>query len=83
MKLNPTDEMLSMLLSAIEQQESSDQWQDQRFIPHAATWLNGKRWEDKLPAAGTKRTQQSAYAQRDYDEDPSAIPDWLQARMQN
>lgn len=23
-----------------------------QFIPHAATWLNGKRWEDELPAPG-------------------------------
>ena len=20
-----------------------------QFIPHASTWLNGKRWEDELP----------------------------------
>lgn len=20
-----------------------------QYIPHAATWLNGKRWEDELP----------------------------------
>lgn len=26
-----------------------------QFIPHAATWLNGKRWEDELPAAGAQR----------------------------
>ncbi|RNF93802.1 hypothetical protein EFK07_03350 [Pseudomonas putida] len=26
-----------------------------QFIPHAATWLNGKRWEDELPVAGTAR----------------------------
>lgn len=27
-----------------------------QFIPHAATWLNGKRWEDELPAvAGATR----------------------------
>lgn len=24
-----------------------------RFIPHAATWLNGRRWEDAAPAAKT------------------------------
>ena len=22
---------------------------DGQFIPHASTWLNGKRWEDELP----------------------------------
>lgn len=83
LKLAPTEDMLAAMLSAIEQQEASEQWQEPRYIPHPATWLNGRRWEDKLPAAAVKRTQQSAYAQRDYEEDPSAIPDWLQARMQN
>lgn len=26
-----------------------------QYIPHAATWLNGKRWEDELPTAGANR----------------------------
>ncbi|MNH08813.1 hypothetical protein D3C79_682460 [compost metagenome] len=26
-----------------------------QFIPHAATWLNGKRWEDELPTAGAAK----------------------------
>ena len=35
-----------------------------QFIPHAATWLNGKRWEDELPAAGaSSKAQVSAVLQ--------------------
>ena len=26
----------------------SKQWQDKQYIPHAATWLNGERWEDEI-----------------------------------
>ena len=41
---------LKTLLDAVERQKKSDQWTKEggRFIPHASTWLNGKRWEDEL-----------------------------------
>ena len=41
---------LDVLLDALETQKKSSQWtkDNGQFIPHAATWLNGKRWEDQL-----------------------------------
>ncbi|MCE1033159.1 Pyocin large subunit-like protein, partial [Pseudomonas asiatica] len=33
-----------------------------QFIPHAATWLNGKRWEDELPAAAGANAKPQASA---------------------
>nr|WP_236165721.1 hypothetical protein [Pseudomonas fulva] len=33
-----------------------------QYIPHAATWLNGKRWEDELPAAGGAHAKPQASA---------------------
>lgn len=41
---------LEVLLIALESQKKSSQWtkDNGQFIPHAATWLNGKRWEDQL-----------------------------------
>jgi hypothetical protein len=41
---------LDTLLAAIERQKKSTQWckDGGQFIPHPATWLNGKRWEDQL-----------------------------------
>lgn len=41
---------LETLLDAIERQKQSAQWSKDggQFIPHPATWLNGKRWEDQL-----------------------------------
>ena len=40
---------LATLLAALEHQKRSPQWTKDggQFIPHAATWLNGKRWEDQ------------------------------------
>lgn len=45
---------LDTLLAAIEQQKKSTQWSKDngQFIPHPATWLNGKRWEDVSITAG-------------------------------
>ena len=46
------DVSLDVLLAAIEHQKQSAQWSKDngQFIPHPTTWLNGKRWEDQLPA---------------------------------
>lgn len=44
------DVPIETLIAAIERQKKSDQWLKNggQFIPHAATWLNGKRWEDEM-----------------------------------
>jgi len=41
---------LAVVLQAIEKQKNSEQWSKDngQFIPHLATWLNGKRWEDEV-----------------------------------
>ena len=46
------DVPLDVLLNALEEQKRSAQWckNNGQFIPHASTWLNGKRWEDELVA---------------------------------
>lgn len=40
---------LQVLLDALDKQVRSPQWtkDNGEFIPHPATWLNGKRWEDE------------------------------------
>jgi predicted transcriptional regulator len=47
---------LQTVLSAIEIQNKSTQWQDKQFIPHPSTWLSQRRWEDEPeePMNGTK-----------------------------
>ena len=48
-KIRPTAEVFEAMLSAIENQRRSDQWQREngRYIPNPSTWLNQRRWEDE------------------------------------
>lgn len=47
---------LDILLSALEAQKRSDQWNRDggQYIPYPATWLNQRRWEDEPPAQPEK-----------------------------
>lgn len=58
-RLNVTHELLGEMLRSLEVQKKSPQWQEAngQFIPHATTWLNGRRWEDVVvtPAADNAR----------------------------
>lgn len=53
LKINPDDELRKKILAALLEQKESVQWKKDngQFVPHAATWLNARRWEDELPAA--------------------------------
>lgn len=48
-KLKPGNDTLCMLQQAVEFQKRTI-WKDKdpQYIPHAATWINGKRWEDEV-----------------------------------
>ena len=37
---------VATIMQAVEKHKTSDQWQ-RGFIPYAATWLRGRRWEDE------------------------------------
>jgi hypothetical protein len=47
-KIGPSLDFNRRIINAVERQKRSDQWQREngRFIPHAATWLNGSRFDD-------------------------------------
>lgn len=45
--LKPGSELQAAMLAALARAKASKQWQDPQFIPHASTWINGKRWEDE------------------------------------
>jgi len=53
-KLNPDAELQSVLLASLAKHCVSRDWTKEggRFIPNAATWLNGERWTDVLQPAG-------------------------------
>ncbi len=50
-KLNPDGDLMKIMLGALSRWSKSEQWikDNGQFIPHASTWLNGRRWEDELP----------------------------------
>lgn len=53
--VDPSDELLARMLKALEHQKASTQWLKDggAYIPHPATWLNGRRWEDELETENT------------------------------
>ncbi len=48
-KLNPDDELVSVMIPWIGLARESEQWQKEDKIPFASTWLHQKRWQDDPP----------------------------------
>lgn len=48
-KLKPTTELHDHIMTALEAQKRSEQWQREggRYIPNPLTWLNQGRWDDE------------------------------------
>ena len=48
-KVNPNDALRARIMAALLRQKESEQWRKDggRFVPHPASWLNGRRWEDR------------------------------------
>lgn len=42
---NDCEDIYSEIVKAVKRQQFSE---DKQYIPHAATWLNGWRWEDEV-----------------------------------
>lgn len=55
-RLSPDATLLGTMLAAVSAQSRSEQWTKDggQFIPHPASWLNARRWEDEAPAASAK-----------------------------
>ena len=51
-KLRPPPELFQRLLAAIAEQKQGEQWR-RGIVPHAATWLNQRRWTDEPPPAAS------------------------------
>jgi hypothetical protein len=53
-KLKVDEQFMEVILAAIERAKKSTDWQKEngRFIPHPATWLNAKGWEDEQAVMG-------------------------------
>jgi len=50
LKLKPDRALVDRMLEAIDRQKQSRAWckKNGQFIPHPATWLNNRQWEDSV-----------------------------------
>ena len=50
-KLHPDEQLLAEILAALDWQKKTPDWLKDggQFVPYAATYLNGRRWEDEPP----------------------------------
>ncbi|HXF65637.1 MAG TPA: hypothetical protein VNK67_02920 [Burkholderiales bacterium] len=57
-KLRVNDELLDAMLSAVENKRRTEAWTKNggAYIPHPATWLNDRRWEDETAVVNDKAT---------------------------
>jgi len=71
-KLKVTDELFALIASGLAKQVVCADWTKDggQYIPHPATWLNGKRWEDEVKVASNvhqfPQSRHTGFAERDY-----------------
>lgn len=63
-KLKPSAELTETLLSAVNIQRNSEQWQKEngQYIPNPATWLNQERWEDDVNLSVPQANEPSKFS---------------------
>ena len=81
--IDPDEETLQKMLSAIEKNKRSEQWQKDggQFIPYPATWLHQRRWEDQTQAVPVKVLPAHDFEQRDYSDVQGQMMDDLDAEI--
>ena len=75
-RLDPDDGLLDRMISAVERWKRSAQWREDggKYIPHPATWIHQKRWEDEPPKDSPGKTVLAQqYDQRDYSGDYGSL----------
>lgn len=53
-KIRLTDDLRAKIMAALSAARETEQWR-RDVIPHAATWLNGERWEDSVGVSAEER----------------------------
>lgn len=60
LSIRPSVELTQTIIASVQSHKKTRQWQESsRFIPHAATFLNQRRWEDEVeasPLSGSRTT---------------------------
>ena len=65
-KLKPSDSLFNLMMAALKKQKP---YFKIGFIPHPATWLNGRRWEDDIQTceqSNRKTPKPDDFANKDY-----------------
>ncbi|WP_445764983.1 Pyocin large subunit-like protein [Pseudomonas sp. RIT-To-2] len=71
-KLKVTDDLFALIAQGLAKQCVSPSWTKDsgQYIPHPATWLNGKRWEDEVQTPSNVHhlptSRHTGFADRDY-----------------
>lgn len=68
LRLKPDDELQKKIMGTLLTYKATEQWQDPKYIPHATTWLNAKRWEDEIKP-GQNGKPKSAFESEQDDEE--------------
>lgn len=66
--LKPEDELIDRIAFALYKLKATDEWQRGVGIPHVATFINQRRWEDAAEIPEPKA--------REEDEDEGRLPSW-------
>lgn len=69
-KYKPDDELTDTMIRAVEAAKKTPQWSRDggQYIPHPATWLNQRRWEDELPQAEPAAPTLASRGLEDWDD---------------
>jgi hypothetical protein len=56
-KISPNEQLTETILESVQRAKTSADWirDGGKFIPHPATWLNAKGWQDELEVLADKR----------------------------
>ena len=80
-RIKPAQALFDEIIAALAKHSASHDWtkDNGQFIPHASTWLNGKRWHDVLqPSAGVGSAYTNLPQHTDdmYPEVPDGVPNF-------
>ena len=80
-KIDPDETTLQAMLEAIQKWKDSAQWKEDggKYIPHPATWLNQRRWEDE-PMKGGSGNGNLGRGSESVDGPVRSQYDWLNER---
>jgi len=46
--LKLSDDVVKLIAENMKARMDAGEWEDKQYIPHPATFLNGRRWEDEV-----------------------------------